>query len=1764
MALSKFISTVGTKLLTHIGTGIKNFFTYLGTTISKIVKTIATTIQNAFHSIFESIGNSIKNGDASKVGDLLIKVLIGSIVLKIRKFFKELFGGNKPLVEVDIFKNVKKVIGNIQEVLEGLQKTLTMLQTTIKANVILKIAIAVGILAFSLVSLSGIEKDKLQNALSAIAVLFTGMTLTFKAIAKSSSSVINATKTIGVLLGISWAVKSLAKSVVILSSMSNGEAMRGVLALMAVMEILTRYVNKITPQAAMATSNIKGLISLAIALKIMASTVKDLGKLSKNELIKGVSAIGALLTELVGFLKLLNMAFPNGTTSYEKIGENIHKTNYAFNKIASSLVILSIALKIMAGVVKDFGGMTKNQLIKGFAAMGAILTELGLFLVAIGKSIGKIEKNFSMSGLTNISKSNSKVGLFKIMGSLLVLSFALRSLSGTVKNISEIKFSSLAKSITAIGALMGELWLFSLGMNKVKPISVTKLMTLFAEIKIMGKISDIVKPYNDMNWDTIYKAITGIVLVTGALLSGIAALNKTTIDQQVDPSMFANPVSLLTNIKKLAQSLISAKSLAMAIESVASLANAMKTFKDVDWGDIAKGLVSLTASIGLFIILAKTISNKAKGSAIDVWQIANMAALIMGVGQVIANLSNIAKDNLQGLLVAAGILDTTLLVVLGFSYGMAKAMQIWQKLDARRISKNMGSISWGLIKLSFGIGVSGFAIISFMLSFAGALALYKQIGWQAIVGGIGAFVGVLTTLVVIAKILDGLNLYKSLFNLSKVMLLFSASVLALGSGMFLLATAISGLSVLGGENAKRAGEAFKNIIKSVAESIPIIIKQIGIGIIEILKVIKDSLPELKNILFNLFEAFGQVSEKFVETLFTTLIHTLEMASKFMPQIVNLLYDVIVKAIDALKPKIPGLVDKFSELFKVIFENVNRVGGIKLDPDVLLKMELAIGGFGVLLMGIGKLKLPIVPIMKNIGIISLVIAEIGLILAGFGALSKIPYLQEFIQNGGNLVSIIFNVLGKIIGSFIGGIAEGAFNSLPNIGTSLSSFANNAKDFIKMISELPNNFGDKISNLLKGLLGMIGTDFLNKLTGFSTLTLFGLDLSAFAKSVKPFLDFVASLSDNLVTKTQLLSNAVATLSEAKFLNSVANFLSKKNFKEFGKELEDLAVGLGKFNDELSKHKINVDTVNLAATAIEKLAEAYNKINAKKGIFKSLVDSISFTDFTNNISNLAMGLKDFSDNLGEGYKPEAVDKGIVAIDKLADIANKLTQNSNIFTQASNISFSIKSFSDVLPELALGMNDFSNKTDSIYQTYNWKDKIEKVTSSVNAIKTITEAVTNLKTAGPLIGTNGSKLEQVDIIKNFTDRMPELGSSLFKFAEQSKDINSETITNTSKNLITMVNTIKEIKTLTDGLDNTKSDSIIKFSESYYTFMSNMIAAINLIGAVDQDALTNNLNKMKSIKESLSSISQDDMNKITAMNDSLKAIGTAGAKGVTEGLQSNDTKTALTNAVNSIAEQISQIGNEQVKNRMFELAGNLIISFANGLNTKNEDIKNASSTISYNALQGLYTHINNGDTYNAGGWFVTGFVNGIRAYINQATQAAGDLGKDSLGALKWAIRSNSPSKETKKLGNYFGEGMVVGIKDYTSTIKSTSYDLGNEALTGLKESINNINDEMNMTFGEQPVIRPVLDMSELENGVRQINGLFDKQYLNANLNVGASIVSKRQSQNEMLNALNNLNKNIGNTNNTTYNINGITYDDGSNIQYAVGELVNAARIERRR
>ena len=49
----------------------------------------------------------------------------------------------------------------------------------------------------------------------------------------------------------------------------------------------------------------------------------------------------------------------------------------------------------------------------------------------------------------------------------------------------------------------------------------------------------------------------------------------------------------------------------------------------------------------------------------------------------------------------------------------------------------------------------------------------------------------------------------------------------------------------------------------------------------------------------------------------------------------------------------------------------------------------------------------------------------------------------------------------------------------------------------------------------------------------------------------------------------------------------------------------------------------------------------------------------------------------------------------------------------------------------------------------------------------------------------------------------------------------------------------------------------------------------------------------------------------------------------------------------------------------------------------------------------------------------------------------------------------------------------------------------------------------------------------------------------------------------VVSAIGKLRKDIANIQGNTYNVNGVTYDDGSNVSSAIETLVRAARIERR-
>ena len=129
--------------------------------------------------------------------------------------------------------------------------------------------------------------------------------------------------------------------------------------------------------------------------------------------------------------------------------------------------------------------------------------------------------------------------------------------------------------------------------------------------------------------------------------------------------------------------------------------------------------------------------------------------------------------------------------------------------------------------------------------------------------------------------------------------------------------------------------------------------------------------------------------------------------------------------------------------------------------------------------------------------------------------------------------------------------------------------------------------------------------------------------------------------------------------------------------------------------------------------------------------------------------------------------------------------------------------------------------------------------------------------------------------------------------------------------------------------------------------------------------------------------------------------------------------------------------------------------------------------------------------------------------------------------------------------------------------------MGETAFASIRKALAGMNDLIDSDMDTTPTIRPVLDLTSVKAGAGKLNGLFTDPSFTplANLRAIGNMTS-RNSQNgnseDVVRAINKLGKSLGNVGNTYNSINGITYDNGSQISDAVETLVRAAMVERRR
>lgn len=417
-------------------------------------------VKNAFGSIGDALSNANSNLKSYDMGKILVGAIGGGVLIAFTRWinsFKKNF---------DKIGDVAEKIGNVFDKLGGV---LEAFEQKVKAKALLTIAIALGVLAGALILMSLVPAPKLFVTLAAMKVMFSmlqdmmdhlagfteykkgtamliplmitlGTTMLLMAAAVKILSTMDVKGAIvgvlafrhildamgdflrrihgmkgsaaaaGIIMSLAVSCVILATAVYMLGSMDTGKAVQGVIALAAVITILSGFMVVVSKDPYMG----KGaalLLSLAISCNILVAAIWMLGTMDTGKLLQGVIALGVIIAELSVAMAIAGRANARG---------------------AAAIIAMSAAVIVLTGAVAILGNMDIETLAKGLIALAAGLAILAISMaaadafkeggIALGiASIAFLALASAMKTLSGITWTQLAIGLIALAGGMLIL-----------------------------------------------------------------------------------------------------------------------------------------------------------------------------------------------------------------------------------------------------------------------------------------------------------------------------------------------------------------------------------------------------------------------------------------------------------------------------------------------------------------------------------------------------------------------------------------------------------------------------------------------------------------------------------------------------------------------------------------------------------------------------------------------------------------------------------------------------------------------------------------------------------------------------------------------------------------------------------------------------------------------------------------------------------------------------------------------------------------------------------------------------------------------------------------------------------------------------------------------------------------------------------------------------------------------------------------------------------------------------------------------
>lgn len=619
---------------------------------------------------------------------------------------------------------------------------------------VMNLAIAVGILAASVVVLTLVNPDRLWSVVGALTALMGVLALLAGAIAliekfgdfgKSSTAIV----------ALSGSLLLIAAALKIMDGIDSKKALKnvGIIALIAVtLGTVLGVLGKFVPQL---SSGSLTFLALAGALRVMVDALIELDSAEFNN-------IGKSLGLMLGIIVSLGLiAKACGSIS---LGS------------AVGIIAIAIGLKMLVGVIEDIGNIDAGKLTGNIEALvavfasfavlmvasrfaGANALKAGVGILAISAAMILIAKAMEEMGKLDsatVSRATDSISqLLLIFGAivalshfagenavkagvmLLLISGAMVILAGVIHLLKDIPAVDLAKAVGAIAALeilFGGL----IFVSKYGEISKGTTALLIELTVIIGLMALIIVGLSKLDPVSALSAAGSLSLLLGTFAGALAVINHNKAMTLKEIGKAALALTALTGVTALLAQIIGklascnptgvisiATSLSILLLTMAGVLTIMSFNPVMTVGAIAKSSVALLAITGIVALLAQIIGALAKCEPKNALEIATALSILLlsmsAVCVILGGVGAVAIPALAGIGVLAALVVSvgTLMAAIGALVEYYPGLENF--LDngivmLEKIGTGIGSFVGGIIGGALGSMSSGLPAIGRNLS----------------------------------------------------------------------------------------------------------------------------------------------------------------------------------------------------------------------------------------------------------------------------------------------------------------------------------------------------------------------------------------------------------------------------------------------------------------------------------------------------------------------------------------------------------------------------------------------------------------------------------------------------------------------------------------------------------------------------------------------------------------------------------------------------------------------------------------------------------------------------------------------------------------------------------------------------------------------------------------------------------------------------------------------------------------------------------------